>query len=128
MYKFAKEARPRPNDPFLSIEGTEQIQRDHFTRTINRIALSLGFNPARFSTHSPRIGGATALASDPNIRDSTIQTMSRWKSLSFLKYIRKSSKMMQAALLRMVDPKAIITADLENLDARITLRIPPMVT
>jgi hypothetical protein len=128
MYNFARLAKPRPNDPFLSIGGTKQIKRDHFTKTIKRIASFLGFDPSRFSTHSLRIGGATALASDPTIRDSTIQTMGRWKSLAFLDYIRKSAKMMQAALLRMVDPTAITTADLENLDTRITLRIPPMAT
>ena len=62
-------------------------------KTLTRMALGnwlkstlqqLGINPAQFSGHSFRIGAATARG----IGDATIQTLGRWKSDSYTRYIR----------------------------------------
>ena len=49
----------------------------------------LGFLPDDVGTHSIRSGGAMAMFLDDTISDFTIMLIGRWKSLAFLKYIRK---------------------------------------
>jgi hypothetical protein len=114
MFKFAKRARPRGADPFLSIDGRTQIKYDKFSATLKRMVTIQGFDPEKFSTHSLRIGGATALAA-AGVPDSTIQTLGRWKSLAFLEYIRTSIATLQRALLSMINPSTVTTRDIEEL-------------
>ena len=49
---------------------------------------SLGFRPDEIGTHSIRSGGAMAYYLVPNIKESTIMFIGRWKSNAFLAYIR----------------------------------------
>jgi len=114
MFKFAKRAKPRSADPFLSIDGRTQIRYDKFSATLKRMVTIQGFDPEKFSTHSLRIGGATALAA-AGVPDSTIQTLGRWKSLAFLEYIRTSIATLQRALLSMINPSTVTTRDIEEL-------------
>ena len=115
MFNFAKRAKPRSADPFLSIDGRKQIKYDKFSATLKRMVAVQGFDPEKFSTHSLRIGGATALAA-AGIPDSTIQTLGRWKSLAFLAYIRTSIATLQRALLSMINPGTVTSRDIEELN------------
>ena len=47
----------------------------------------IGVNPTQFSGHSFLIGAATTAAAR-GIGDATIQTLGRWKSDSYTRYIR----------------------------------------
>ena len=51
------------------------------------MAISVGFDPTRFSCKSSRVGGACALAY-AGFPDSYIMTAVRWSSSAFLKYMR----------------------------------------
>ena len=65
------------------------ITSDDLAKTIKRVALSLGFNPEDYSTHSCRSGGATELVRagvDPVI----IQLFGRWLSKAFKRYTHLS--------------------------------------
>jgi len=57
----------------------------------------LQLNPKRFSIHSLRRSGATALHA-VGIPDSVIKAMGRWKSLAFLKYLVISIDTIKSAL------------------------------
>ena len=60
------------------------------------MAVYFHLDPARFSTHSLRIGGASALAA-AGVPDYVILDMGRWKSLAFLAYVRRSTRMFEIA-------------------------------
>ena len=115
MFNFARRAKPRSADPFLSIDGRTQIRYDKFSASLKRMVAIQGFDPEKFSTHSLRIGGATALAA-AGVPDSTIQTLGRWKSLAFLVYIRTSITTLQRALLSMINPGTVTSRDIEELN------------
>ena len=59
--------------------------------------IDLGFEPNEIGTHSIRSGGAMAMKL-ANISDSTIRLIGRWKSDSFLKYIRIQIKQFSSQL------------------------------
>ena len=54
---------------------------------LKKVAVSFGFKKKGFSSHSLRIAGASALA-NAGVPDYIIQKTGRWKSLTFLQYIR----------------------------------------
>jgi len=119
MFEWARTARPLPDDPFLSHHGghlgrwflTKHIYND----AIKKTAKMSGFDPARFSTHSCRIGGATLLAAagHPN---HYIQRAGRWKSLAFLGYIRWAISSMNSALVTLVNPLVFTNNDMLRLN------------
>ena len=57
--------------------------------TVKNLMQRIGECPVRYSTHSLRIGGATALA-DAGCPDVIIQTMGRWSSTCYRLYCRTS--------------------------------------
>ena len=66
------------------------------TRTVAKKALrwmlsSLGRDPTQYALHSGRIGGATKLAA-VGASDIQIQKAGRWKSLSFMVYVREGGE------------------------------------
>ena len=72
---------------FFVYDSSVRLSYHTFTKNIKMTTTRLGFNHEFFSTHSLRIGGASALAA-AGVPDYIIQTMGRWKSLAFLMYIR----------------------------------------
>jgi len=69
--------------------------------------------PARISTHSLRIAGASALQ-HAGVSDSVIMEMGGWKSLAFLTYLRISEKTMQIALATLLNPSALFSSDISK--------------
>jgi len=63
-----------------------------------------GFDEKRFSSHSLRIGGASALAA-AGAPSWVIQLTGRWKSLAFLQYIRLASTQFQRSIELQTDGK-----------------------
>lgn len=77
----------REDQPLFSFMDGSAISRNIFT---NQLKLSLkwaGLNLQHYKSHSFRIGAATTAAMR-GIPESDIQTMGRWKSEAFKKYIR----------------------------------------
>ena len=67
--------------------GLRAITRDEAAAFIKRLAVARGYDADRYSTHSMRAGGATALAVK-GVEPRLIKLAGRWKSDAFLGYIR----------------------------------------
>lgn len=76
-----------PSDPLFSFTDGIPISKQFFTQQL-RLALSFcHFDLNRYQSHSFRIGAATTAATR-GFTELQIQTMGRWKSNAFRKYIR----------------------------------------
>ena len=60
------------------------------------MAIHFSLNPTRVSSHSLRIGGASALTA-AGVSDYIILDMGRWKSFAFLAYVRCTTQMFEIA-------------------------------
>jgi hypothetical protein len=111
LYSWARVARPEASNPFLSFRGQWTLSYDTFTKAVKSVARSFGLDPTRFSSHSLRIGGASALAA-ANVPDYVIQKLGRWKSLAVLAYLRMSHSAFDKALDVLVDPSNLQVREL----------------
>jgi hypothetical protein len=96
-FDFASFARPKNGAPFISSYTGEELLYEKLLEAIKSIAKHFGLDPARFGTHSSRIGGASALSA-AGIEDSVIKIMGRWQSLAFLRYVRLAAAIYGRAL------------------------------
>jgi len=119
MWKYAVWARPTTHGPFFVYRSSVRLSYHTMTGNIKSTVTRLGFNPSFFSTHSLRIGGASALAA-AGVPDYIIQTFGRWKSLAFLMYIRLASAAYNTALAHMCNTNTLTLSDLR----RITTAVP----
>lgn len=76
--------------PLFVFEGSVPVTRSYFSQKLSQCVRLAGFDPCKFKGHSFRIGAATFAASK-GIPEAKIQTMGRWKSSAFRKYIRIQS-------------------------------------
>ena len=82
------EARPRTAQPNLLVHADgSPLTRGQFTCICKRALEQLGEDPARFTSHSFRIGAATTAAS-MGLPEATIKGVGRWKSDCFQCYVR----------------------------------------
>ena len=96
MWDWSVRAKPLPDQPFFSC-GKYTLSASALNKSIKKTAMALGLPSKRMSTHSLRIGGASALAAS-GVPDYIIQKMGRWKSLAFLTYIRLANEAYAKAL------------------------------
>jgi hypothetical protein len=114
MASWAIRARLHPEDLFLSYRQAWKITPASIAKAVKFMARVEGFADTRFSTHSLRYGGATALAA-AGTPDSWIQTFGRWRSLAFLKYIKLSGKIFEQIQNVIMDPDTVSTEDVSRL-------------
>jgi hypothetical protein len=114
MFEWAQKAQPTPEEPFLSYRGERTLSYDMYAKAIKTAAQRSGFNPARFSPHSVRIGGASSLAA-AGFDNYYIMKAGRWKSLAFLDYIRGAARAMAAAQAAIANPSSYSNSDLRLL-------------
>ena len=73
--------------PLFTQRNKLPITRKLFVTTLKTVLSNLNVNPARYNTHSFRIGRATDLAKMGE-SDNLIKRAGRWRSNAYLKYIR----------------------------------------
>lgn len=79
--------RPRgPGFLFLFEDGST-LSKQRLTDALHAALQEAGIDDSRFTGHSFRIGAATT-AAQVGLEDSLIQTLGRWKSSAFRRYIR----------------------------------------
>ena len=73
--------------PLFTLRNKLPVTRKHYVSTLKSVLSKLKVDPARYNTHSFRIGRATDLAKmgEP---DHLIKNAGRWRSNAYLKYIR----------------------------------------
>lgn len=76
-----------PEEPLFSFMDGAPVSRKFFTEHLQRAISACGLPMQRYQAHSFRIGAATS-AAESGASDIQIQSMGRWKSAAFKKYIR----------------------------------------
>lgn len=121
MFDWAQEAKPRNDDAFLTHGGTHIVDYESMTKAIKDIAVAFKFDPARYSMHSLRVGGASTLAASGKPTH-YIQKMGRWKSLAFLGYIFWAVSGMADALRTLSNPVYFTASDVAKVHPGVMLR------
>lgn len=75
--------------PLFLLENKRPLTRNYYSTVIKQCISNLNQNPARYNTHSFRIGRATDLALK-GVPSSFIKSAGRWNSNAYEKYIRPS--------------------------------------
>ncbi len=90
--------------PLFKFADGSVLSRGHFVLHIRDALKRLGLDSSVYSGHSFRIGAATT-AAERGIPDSTIQALGRWKSASFLRYIRTHRQGLAPHTLTLARPR-----------------------
>ena len=79
--------RGQSSGPLFRYQDGSPLTSQKLVTALRQILAEAGVNPTPYAEHSFRIGAATTAAAR-GISDSTIQTLGRWHSESFKRYIR----------------------------------------
>ena len=88
VLEYIKLRQDTPGAFFID-RNRKPVRKPWFTQQIRQVLQSLGLPQDDYAGHSFRIGAATSAAL-AGIEDSTIQTLGRWQSAAYLRYIRLS--------------------------------------
>jgi hypothetical protein len=86
---------PFPFAPLLQNRDGSSVGYARMQAAVKELAGKVGLNPASFSTHSLRMGGATSLAL-LGFPEHVIKEMGRWRSVCYQLYLRVSSTQSRA--------------------------------
>ena len=75
-----------PKEPFFIMSNNQALSRTFFLDSLKSLLRALGFNADLYNGHSFRIGAATSAAGI--VEDHMIQTLGRWSSLCYTRYIQ----------------------------------------
>ena len=104
---YAMQARPVRGKSLFYIPSLDwTLKPPFFAEEQRRLAVAISIDPARVSSHSLRIGGATTLAA-ARLNDHEIQGVGDWKSNSYLTYVRKNITLFEKARKALASPTAI---------------------
>jgi hypothetical protein len=111
LLKWAVRSKPLNDQPFFSC-GSYRLTPAALNKWLADVAKVNGLDPSRISSHSLRIGGASALAA-ANVPDYLIQRMGRWNSLAFLQYVRLASSAFSTASDSLTDSTNFTSKDMK---------------
>ena len=89
-----------PHLPLFHFADGKLLTRYSLATSLKECIIAVGENPKHFSTHSLRIGGATAAAA-AGITPSIIQELGRWRSNCFRQYTRHPNRRLAGTAYRM---------------------------
>ncbi|CAC5421475.1 unnamed protein product [Mytilus coruscus] len=91
----------KTQDAFFVMENRKALTRNYFISSLKKILAVLGYNSDLYNGHSFRIGASTTAGS--KIEDHLIQTLGRWSSQCYTRYIRTSLSTIQQAQQALVE-------------------------
>ncbi|XP_063404516.1 uncharacterized protein LOC134687981 [Mytilus trossulus] len=94
-YRSRKFKDSKSQDAFFVMENRKALTRNYFISSLKNILAVLGYNSDLYNGHSFRIGASTTAGS--KIEDHLIQTLGRWSSQCYTRYIRTSLSTIQQA-------------------------------
>lgn len=96
--KFRTDLGAKPHSPLFVNDDYDHtpLSRDRFIFLLRNLLFRLGYKDDKFCGHSFRIGAATSAAA-AGIEDHIIQTLGRWSSDCYIRYIRTNPKTIHAA-------------------------------
>ncbi len=99
MSKFLTLRQYGPSGPLFTLSSGVYLTRSSVSATMKSLLRTAGINPETFSSHSLRIGAATA-AAEAGLPDHLIKTLGRWHSHAYQTYIRTSPEVLLKAAKR----------------------------
>lgn len=128
LFDWARTANLHRDDHFLSFRPTPTGQTcplsyARLTKTLKFTARLFGLDPARFTCHGFRVGGATLLRAS-GADDGTIMAMGRWRSLpACLGYQASSTAAYDRVLTLLGTPDRFTPRDVQLSQTPATLRL-----
>ena len=97
MWRYVQHASSGPKCPFFHIPKLGWTLKPPFlNKKLREMAEMYGLDPRRISSHSLRIGGATAMTA-AGMSEYDIKQMGGWKSDVFLDYARNTTQLFERA-------------------------------
>ncbi|XP_071170598.1 uncharacterized protein [Mytilus edulis] len=100
-YRTRKFKDSKSQDAFFVMANRKALTRNYFIASLKNILAVLGYNSDLYNGHSFRIGASTTASS--KIEDHLIQTLGRWSSQCYTRYIRTSLSTIQQAQQALVE-------------------------
>ena len=100
MQQYLQLRKCRGYGPLFMWHSGRYLTREALSHTLKELVEVAGWNSSSFSSHSFRIGAATTAAAT-GLPDWLIQSLGRWKSDSYLRYIRTPSASLEDAAITM---------------------------
>ena len=97
---FRRHQGAQPSDPLFVVESGTALSRTFFVMHLRGLIARLGLDQTNYNGHSFRIGAATS-AAKAKIEDHLIQTLGRWSSNCYVRYIHTSPSTLQEAQVKM---------------------------
>jgi integrase len=91
--------RPANCTPFFAHFDTSALTRHQFQAVLRRCTAAAGLDVNKFTSHSFRIGAATAMAA-AGISPAVIQASGRWRSTAYKRYIRHQHVIPASSLIQ----------------------------
>eukprot|EP01036_Dinobryon_divergens_P061542 gene61542-biopygen7838 len=92
LWNYAQQAKPEEGKSLFFIPAINWTLRPaYLNQRLRAMARMYGLDETRVSSHSLRIGGATALAA-AGLHEYEIKQMGGWKSDVFLEYARNTTQ------------------------------------
>ncbi len=107
LWNYAKQAKPEGRNSFFYIPAINwTLKPAYLNKRLRTMARMYGLDEKRVSSHSLRIGGATALAA-AGMHEYEIKQMGGWKSDVFLDYARNTTQMFARARTALARKNAV---------------------
>jgi hypothetical protein len=123
VWAHAQGARPKPHCPFFAIPSENwALKAPQLSLQLKNMAVYLGIDYTRISTHFLRIDGASTLAA-AGLTDNEIMRIGAWRSTTFLTYIWKNSQLFEKARAALAGSGAMTLSDVKRFDTANTTRV-----